>query len=573
MSIENQLKLIAEAKALRAQLSTLSMKVKTQEKTIKMHESKITIPNIVKEKTSPIEKSNSPRRNKYNNDIYIQLEKALKQIDEQSKVINELTKALGALNNINDQFLALSKKSDEQTALIKELITSSQAKDELNAKLLLEIDRLKNQLNKDSSNSSKPGSTDTKPPKSGANLYNSRTKSGKKQGGQLGHKGFNLSKKEIEEKICNNEIIVKEVKHKIKGNSLEEPLIKYKIGIETIPYVEKHIFEYDEDSEEELPKEFYTDVTYTSELKSICVHLGSYNVVAIDRLSDFLSVMTNNIINISNGSICNWFKEFGELCEPEIEKLEANLLNKKVLYTDLTESKEDKEKIYFRNYSNEETSVYKYCKKKGHDSIKADNILPRFTGTIVGDHDTALYKYGSNNSECNTHGGRYLEEITQNIEYISWTRELHAYLYRLNEIRNQDKAKGLKRFDDLKIAEYFDEYDQILEKGLKENEIIKSTFYKGKAKTLYKRLIKYKENHLLFIKDFEVPFTNNLSEQDLRIIKTKTKISKFRSETGARSYANALSIIKTAIKREINPFDAINKIFKKEPLFASWFFL
>ena len=81
------------------------------------------------------------------------------------------------------------------------------------------------------------------------------------------------------------------------------------------------------------------------------------------------------------------------------------------------------------------------------------------------------------------------------------------------------------------------------------------------------RLIKYKDNHLAFIKDFTIPFTNNLSERDLRIIKTKTKISSFRSFEYAKNYANTLSIIKTAKKRNINPFVAIKNIFKKEPLF------
>lgn len=73
-------------------------------------------------------------------------------------------------------------------------------------KLLNEIDRLKNQLNKDSSNSSKPPSTDTgKKDKSGAN---SRKKTDKKIGGQVGHKKHKLEK-------FNDDEITEEVKHTI----------------------------------------------------------------------------------------------------------------------------------------------------------------------------------------------------------------------------------------------------------------------------------------------------------------------------------------------------------------------
>ena len=38
---------------------------------------------------------------------------------------------------------------------------------------------------------------------------------------------------------------------------------------------------------------------------------------------------------------------------------------------------------------------------------------------------------------------------------------------------------------------------------------------------------------------------------------------------GAKSYVNALSIVKTSIKRNINPFSSIKAIFNNETLFAN----
>ena len=468
-----------------------------------------------------------------------------------------------------DELLKSQREDKEQ---IKELNKTIVTQGELNAKLLLEIERLKNQINKDSSNSSKPGSSDNnnKPPKSGANMYNGRVKTSKSIGGQLGHKGNNLSQIAIEKMIDNNEIIVKEVKHTIKGSRTKTPLIKYKVGIEVIPYVEKHIFCYDELSEEELPKEFYTDVTYNSYLKSMCVELGSYNVVAIDRLSDFISVITNGLINISNGSICNFFSEFSNLSLSQIEKLEEEILSSNLIYTDETGTKLNKKKMYFRNYSTDNIAIYKYNNKKGHNSIKENNILPRFVGGIMGDHDTALYSYGTDNYECNVHVGRYLEELIQNIPYVSWSLEMKDLFYRIHNSINIAKLYKVDSFDESKIVEYIKEYDLILEKAKEENITIKSSFYKGKAKKLLNRLTKYKDNHLYFVKDFNVPFSNNTSEQDLRVLKTKTKVSGgFRSEKGACSYANTLTIIKTAKKRGINPFSAILNIFNNKPCFSS----
>ena len=177
--------------------------------------------------------------------------------------------------------------------------------------------------------------------------------------------------------------------------------------------------------------------------------------------------------------------------------------------------------MYVRNYSNENTVIYKAHKNKGHNPIKEDNILSRFCGGIMGDHDTTLYSYGTKNYECNIHLGRYLEELIQNIPDIVWPKKMKELFFRMNNTRKIAISYGLKEFDKDKIKEYIDAFD------------------------------------------------NNISEQDLRIFKTKTKISGgFRSMKAASHYVNALSIIKTSIKRNINPYNFIKKIFENQILFS-----
>ena len=75
------------------------------------------------------------------------------------------------------------------------------------------------------------------------------------------------------------------------------------------------------------------------------------------------------------------------------------------------------------------------------------------------------------------------------------------------------------------------------------------------------------EFHLLFINDFSVPFDNNLSERDLRHVKSKVKISGcFRSLQGLQNYLNVKSIIETCKKKSLNFYEIILNLFKKIPV-------
>lgn len=63
--------------------------------------------------------------------------------------------------------------------------------------------------------------------------------------------------------------------------------------------------------------------------------------------------------------------------------------------------------------------------------------------------------------------------------------------------------------------------------------------YAAEDMQLLRRLKKYKENHLLFMYDFRIPFDNSLAERDLIMIKAKKKISGgFRSDKGGKTFTD-----------------------------------
>ncbi|MBC7766150.1 MAG: transposase [Hyphomonadaceae bacterium] len=137
-------------------------------------------------------------------------------------------------------------------------------------------------------------------------------------------------------------------------------------------------------------------------------------------------------------------------------------------------------------------------------------------------------------------------------------------LFLLSLKRSKQIAKSFmaSKFEQADIESYRKRYDEIVTEGFSVLKTTKSVFYQKEEKRLLNRLKKYRDNHLLFAYDFDVPFDNNLSERDLRMVKTKGKVSGcFRSLDGAKIFANLMSVIKTAIKQNIYPLTALRSVF------------
>lgn len=109
-------------------------------------------------------------------------------------------------------------------------------------------------------------------------------------------------------------------------------------------------------------------------------------------------------------------------------------------------------------------------------------------------------------------------------------------------------------------------YRNILTRGEKELPAIpkkpsgrRGKMAKSDAHNLWERLFEHEEAVLLFAKRSDVPFTNNRSEQDLRMTKVKQKVSGcFRKEMLAKAYCRISSYLQTMANKGYNPLTAIN---------------
>lgn len=530
-------------------------------------------------------------RNKYNNDIYsMYLEEYSKNKDltkelKYTKIENENLKyelncknasfeqkLKSEIEKITKPLLAKNQKLQEDllTAyeeikrLKSQICTSNENKDYL-------IDKLNNQVNKNSTNSGIPTSKEiiNKNKNTGANTYNHRTATSRKTGGQFGHKGKTLTKGKITKIINDNNIPVKEIIHYINGSSNQKDINKYKIGMSVNLYVEKHIFKHTQNVKEKLPKEYYSDVTYNADLKSLVVTLGNYYSLGYNKVQEILSDLSNGIINISEGTIDNIYKEFENKSESTINNITNNILNGKYQHADETCTSENGKETYYRGYANSTNILYKYHHNKGDRPIKEDAILTKYFGTVISDHEVGIFKYGLNNQNCIVHIGRYCIEGNQNIIETEWQMDLYRFLLKLVRERKILEKFGRNSFTKEEIEQIKKEYDEILSIAEEQNKNILSTYWKEKENTFLKRLKKYKNTILFFIHDFSIPSENNFIERCLRMIKGKTKISGgFRSAKGGERFGNIMSIIKTAKLRNINSLTCIKEIYQGKSLFA-----
>ena len=468
----------------------------------------------------------------YERGLYKQLMEVMQRLDVVEK---ESKKKIKILNNeISDL-----KKENQHLKEENQLLRDDNA-------------RLKSIINNNSSNTSLPPSTDQNKGRP-ANAFNSREKTGRKAGGQKGHKGTTLSKAQVEEKIASG--AYKHVVQNIGNISNGKYISKYIMDIDVSSVITEVRIYADEKGRFHIPAEYRCDVSYGANIKSLSVALYSEGVMSNDRIAAFLNAASGGGLALSEGSVYSFCKKFAEKAEKSIEHLEEELLNQEVVSTDATVVTVNGEQNYIRNFSIEKTVLYRAMKEKTIEAMRKVSFLEKYTGVLMHDHETALYHFGTDHAECNVHIIRYLKKNTEETGN-KWSSEMTGLLCEMNRKRKELIREGEDKFQEETIKDYEKRYHSLIADGREQNKKTAHKYAKEDENTLLNRMEKYSHNHLLFLYDFKVPFDDNLSERDLRKAKNRQKMSGgFRKESGHEMYCTILSVIETLKRRARQPYD------------------
>jgi len=422
-------------------------------------------------------------------------------------------------------------------------------------------ERMKRILNNDSSNSSIPPSKDedTKP----ANTYNSRKTTSRKPGAQKGYKGACLSKADVKGKIYRGIY-----KHRIEeiGTPGRSYITRYRLDLEVETVATEIRIYADDAGKYQIPPELKGDVTYGRNIKAIAALLYSEGVVANDRICMFLNSLSGGSLDISEGSIYHFCKDFSVRCSQACSIIEDALLNSSEICTDATTVSTNGKQTYIRNFSTEKCVLYCGSAKKDLDTLASLPVLSRYTGILTHDHETALYHFGTGHGECSVHLGRYLCKNTEETSN-RWSHDMEMFLRGLGHARNELERHGTTAFGRDQLERFSLRYDELVEQGYEGNKSTRGRLAKKEEKTLLNRFVKYKENHLLFLSDFGVHYSNNMSEKDLRICKNRDKMSGgFRNASGREMYCRIMSFIETVKRRDLNIYQSIRALMAGEPV-------
>jgi transposase len=202
-------------------------------------------------------------------------------------------------------------------------------------------------------------------------------------------------------------------------------------------------------------------------------------------------------------------------------------------------------------------------------SVKRGSLLADVAGIVVHDHWKPYFTMpGVRHALCNAHHLRELQALIE-IEKEPWAGKMHRLLGRACHAANLARQRGRPLKPSL-IARFRRSYDAITAEGTafhetqpplapaKDGARRRGRKRRRTGHNLVLRLHAYKQDTLRFLEDPAVPFTNNQAEQDGRMMKLRQKISGgFRSQLGANDFAVIRSFISTAKKQGWNVIQAL----------------
>lgn len=475
-------------------------------------------------------------------------------------------------NEIKNVYDILNKEVDSRDKTINELLEIIKKQDE-------EISDLKRKERKrklaDTTNTNNPSSTyrfddGVKNKDRKKKIANSRKQTGRSRGGQPGHEPTRAKLSEH----CDNayEIHVKAAPSGAQPVYDEAGNVKYYCAqVKDARYVteiQEYHFIVDDNgitlNVDTMNRFRISPLAYSNHLKSQVLYLQSKGVISLNRLCMILNELSEGKLNITEGTVVNWMKEFNKQSEEYRSYAMEQILADWVVHVDETGWKKNGKQAWVHAICTKKYAYFVMTDKRKDTERGPLWLLRNFKNVLTHDHFKPYYELlDCIHAECNAHIDRYLQAGID-FDQLEGCQQMYNLLIRSLLRRDELMADGIDEMEESEYEAIKAEYLQIIDKTLSDYEEqhkgIPAKYIPDGIKTL-RRMKKYANAHLLFLKDFDVEYTNNAAERQCRVIKAHKKISGqcYSIDTG-EYLTSLLTVTQSANLQKINTLRLMSDI-------------
>jgi transposase len=302
----------------------------------------------------------------------------------------------------------------------------------------------------------------------------------------------------------------------------------------------------------------------------IVIALNLNHAVSVQRTAALMKDLFG--LSVSQAAVLKAAMTSAGILQPTVDAIGQGAVNADVLHADETGLRVAKT-LHWLHVLATDTLTWMGChSKRGGEAFDALALLGQFKGVLVHDGWLPYKALECQHALCNAHHLRELTYLLEEQDH-AWAGDMIELLTHANHTDNLNCADGHSpKYNSKKyqgeVRDLRDLYEAILAQAQLDNPVAPSTGKRGrpkqsKATNLIGRLRDYKDDVWRFMTQPDVPFTNNLAEQTVRMPKVKQKVSGcFRTLPGAQSYCVIRSYCATMHKQGANVFASLVDAFK-----------
>ena len=431
------------------------------------------------------------------------------------------------------------------------------------------VAELEARLAQDSSNSSRPPSSDglgKAPPRS------LRTQSGRKPGGQPGHPGSTLQAVAKPDHVKVHALTLCPCGQCGGVSLLGQPVLDHECRqVFDLPALQLSVTEHQAEIKRcpvsgrkvsaAFPAGVLAPVQYGPNFRGLTLYLFNQQLLPFDRLRQTCLDLFGQPLSL--GTLTQTHQSAYHALAPVESAVIRALIQAAVVHVDESGLRVAGGLHWLHVACTTELTHYGVHANRGTEAMDALGVLPHCRQWLVHDHWKSYYKYEAMHALCNQHLLRELKFLAEEL-HEAWASELSAFLIQWKN--DPFTSLGL---EDEQFRQAHARYRAILRRARRDHprrQLGQGRTQQDKATNLLDRLEDYDLSVLAFLIDPKVPFTNNQGEQDIRMIKVKQKISGcFRTLVGAQVFARIRGYLSTCRKQGHNLWEACRRLVLGQP--------